>query len=132
MSRTEEQIAADDNLTAAIERVAKLSGVLTDGDMLGDFVVVAATQTMDSDGEIEHAHISLFRNSGIAGWAAVGLLETASFFIKAGGELTRSGRDGATSTISISWSILTAHPATTICPSASSRPRRSQRTSSGW
>jgi len=86
MSRTEEQIAADDNLTAAIERVAKLSGVLTDGDMLGDFVVVAATQTMDSDGEIEHAHISLFRNSGIAGWAAVGLLETASFFIKAGGE----------------------------------------------
>lgn len=86
MARTQEQIEADDNLLAAIERVAKASGVLTDADMLGDFVVVAATQNMDSDGEIEHAHITLFRNGGIAGHAAVGLLESASFLIKAGSD----------------------------------------------
>lgn len=82
-TRTQEQIDADEALTAAVERVAKLSGVLSDGDMLGDYVIVAGSQTMDSDGEIEHSHISLFRNGGIAGWAAVGLLESAVFVIKA-------------------------------------------------
>lgn len=85
MPRTQEQIDADEALTAAIEQVARVSGVLADGDMLGDYVIVAGTQTMDSDGEIEHAHISLFRNGGIAGWAAIGLLEAATFNIKASG-----------------------------------------------
>jgi len=86
MGRTPEQMEADEELTASIEKVARLSGVLRHQDMLGDFVVVGATQWMDEEGDIRYAHITLFRNGGIAGYAAIGLLESASAAIKLSGD----------------------------------------------
>lgn len=84
MARTQEQIEADDALTAAVEWVARAYGILEDGDVLGDYVVVGGTQTLVGD-ELSHAHITMLRNNSVAGYTAVGLLESASFHIKASG-----------------------------------------------
>jgi hypothetical protein len=83
MARTEEQTAADDALTAAIERVAHAYQVLDNGDMLGDYVVLVATQELDGDGEVRHSYINLVRNGSVASTSAVGLMEIAAFDIKA-------------------------------------------------
>lgn len=84
MQRTPEQIAADDGLTAAIEATARAYNVVSDGDMIGDYVVVAATQELESDGDIKHSYVHLLRDGSIAGTVAVGLLEMAAFDVKAG------------------------------------------------
>ena len=83
MARTEEQIEADDLLSAAIERAARAYGVIEDGDMMGDYVVVAATQELRDD-EVVNSYINLVRNGSMASTHAVGLLETAAFDIKMG------------------------------------------------
>lgn len=84
MPRSPEQIEADEGLTAAIQRVAAAYGVFDGGDVIGDYVVVAATQVLDGDGEVKHSYINLLRNGSIAATSAVGLLETAAFDVKAG------------------------------------------------
>jgi hypothetical protein len=83
MARTEEQIAADDALTAVIERVARAYGVLENSDVMNDYVVVAATQELRED-ELINSYIILLRNNSVPGSTAVGLLETSSFDIKMG------------------------------------------------
>lgn len=84
MPRTPEQISADDALTVAIERVARAYGVLEDGDVTGDYVVVANVQQLEEEGDIMHSYIMLLRNGRIAGVATVGLLEMAAFDAKLG------------------------------------------------
>jgi hypothetical protein len=83
MRRTEEQIAADDALTAAIERTARAYGVLGDADVMGDYVVLAATQELRED-EVENSYINLVRNGSSSTIVAVGLCETAAFDLKMG------------------------------------------------
>lgn len=83
MSRTEEQIAADEALTEAIERTARAYGILESGDVMGTYVVVAATQELQAD-EVVNSYITLLRDGSGAGYAAVGLMEVASFDIKTG------------------------------------------------
>lgn len=89
MPRTPEQIEADEGLTAAIERCAYAYGVYDSGDVIGDYLVLAATQKIDGDGELRHSYINLLRNGGISGIMALGLVETAGADLKAG----RAGND---------------------------------------
>lgn len=84
MARTPEQIQADEVLIAAIERVARAYAVLENGDVLGDYVVLGATQELDGDGEVRHSYINLVRNGSVSTTSVVGLLEVAAFDMKAG------------------------------------------------
>lgn len=81
--RTEEQIAADDELTAAIEKAARAYEVLEPGDMMGDYVVIAATQELRED-EVVNSYFNLVRNGSSSTVTAVGLMEVASFDLKLG------------------------------------------------
>lgn len=83
MPRTEEQVAADEALTEALERAARAYQVLQDGDVMNDYVLVAATQELQGD-ELKNSYILMLRNNSVPGTTAVGLLETASFDIKMG------------------------------------------------
>jgi len=82
MSRTEEQIAADDALTAAVEQVAKAYDV--SGGMIGDYVVVAAIQDLQEDHSIRHSYSVIVRDNNVAGVMVIGLLEAAAFDTKRG------------------------------------------------
>ena len=77
MTRTPDQVAADDALTAAIERVLQ---VYDDGDawVLTEYVVVTAQHRFDDDGEGLTAVGALFRDSDVPIHRALGLLEYAS------------------------------------------------------
>lgn len=87
MPRSEEQKQAGAELEAAILKCAQSYELLDDGEIIGDFIVVSATQLINHEGEVEHSYITLLRGGTIASTSAVGLLETASFDIK------RSGRE---------------------------------------
>lgn len=82
MSRTEEQTAADEELTKAIERCAKAYEV--SGQMIGDYVVVAAIQGLEEDDSIRHSYSIMVRDNNVSGVMAIGLLEIAAFDLKMG------------------------------------------------
>lgn len=83
MQRTAEQIAADDALTAAIERTARAYGVMEGSDVMGDYIVIAATQELRED-DVVNSYINLVRNGSSSTVIAVGLCETAAFDMKMG------------------------------------------------
>lgn len=85
MSRTPEQVAADDALTEAIERVHRayededgpIEGVLT------EYVVLAIRQYWDDDGDSCTATYSSPRDSGVPISHLLGMVEYASTRCKA-------------------------------------------------
>lgn len=82
--RTEEQIAADDALTAAIERTALAYHVMDQGDVTQEYAVVVALQRIDDEGDVQHSYCQMFRDGSTSGTRTIGLLETALFDIKMG------------------------------------------------
>lgn len=83
MSRTPEQIAADEGLTAAIEQVMTARNMLADGEITLEYAVVAATQKMEAD-EIDNSYVLMLRDGRVASTRICGLLDVASFDIKMG------------------------------------------------
>jgi len=84
MPRSPEQIEADEALTSAIERCAYAYGVYDSGDVIGDYMVIAATQMIDQQGDVQHSYINLLRNGKISGVMAIGLAESAASDLKMG------------------------------------------------
>ena len=76
MTRTPEQKAADDALTAAIEGCFN-AYVAPDEHhwVMSEYVVILARQTYDSDGDGITAVASLFRDGDVPTHRAIGLLE---------------------------------------------------------
>lgn len=77
MSRTPEQVDADDALSAAIERVLQ---VYDDGDawILTEYVVVTSQHRYDDDGEGLTAVGALYRDGDVPTHRALGLLDYAA------------------------------------------------------
>ena len=84
MTRTSEQVAADDALTAAIEGVLVANDILDSGEMVLEYAVVAATQKMIEDGDVSNSYVLVVRDGKVASTRVCGLLDTASFDIKMG------------------------------------------------
>jgi hypothetical protein len=74
--RTPEQIEADANLSAAIDRVREVYGFINadDPNYLAEFVVVFATTTLAGSGSSPGV---LFQGGGMPGWKVRGLLTQA-------------------------------------------------------
>lgn len=87
MRRTSEQIEADENLTEAIERVMNAYDVLSPGEITLEYAVVTATQKMGKDDDVDSSYIILTRDGKCAGSRICGLLDMASFDIKAAGRI---------------------------------------------
>jgi hypothetical protein len=75
--RSAGQEAADTALTEAIEAVLRAYGLLEQGELTEEYIVVVATQRMDGDGGIEHACSTVLRNNDVSATRAVGLLAMA-------------------------------------------------------
>ena len=84
MPRTEEQVEADETLSAAIDKVITAYELDGNGEVNGEYVVVIEQQRMDSEGDLAHSYCILFKENKVATVRAVGLLETASFDLKMG------------------------------------------------
>lgn len=76
MPRTDEQRAADRELTEAIERVTKAYGRPPE-DIVGDYVLVYASSSMDEEGEICNSTGQVVRDNSMAGYRVLGLLTMA-------------------------------------------------------
>lgn len=77
MSRSGEQVAADDALTTAIERVLQAYGD-DQAYVLTEYVVVTSQQRFDEDGDGITAVGLMFRDSAVPTHRALGLCEYAS------------------------------------------------------
>lgn len=85
--RTEEQKAADEALTAAIEACGKAYEVIGEHDMMQEYAVVVALQSWNhEDDSANYSYTMLVRDGGDAGTRIVGLLEVASCDVKSGRE----------------------------------------------
>lgn len=82
MSRTPEQIAADDNLTAAIEAQQRAYHDDNEG-VLTEYVIVSERTYWDSDGDRLTATYISVRDNGTSLSQQLGLLEFAAFRIRA-------------------------------------------------
>lgn len=80
--RTPEQVDADNELTAAIEK-ALASRDFTPG-LLTDYVVVVASQRFDADGDMRTEYGSLYREDGLPHYRVMGLLQVATMQIEDG------------------------------------------------
>lgn len=76
MSRTVEQISADEALTEAIQRVLNVYGIQSDY-LLGDYLIVCTQARIDEDGEACSAYAHLYRNGDLPAHAILGLLDVA-------------------------------------------------------
>lgn len=76
MSRTEEQVAADENLTNAIDQCIRAYGYEEDF-ILTDYIVIAAQTKLDEDGDSVNAYTYLYRDSDMPYHKILGLLEVA-------------------------------------------------------
>ncbi len=76
MPRTSEQIAADDALTVAIERVIAAYS-LNDGGVLSDYVVIYGMSRLDEAGERESKVGGVLRDNYCPTWVIRGLLAEA-------------------------------------------------------
>ena len=74
--RNTEQVAADDNLTKAIEQCLRAYG-FDDGSILTDYVIIAATVKLDEDEDTATAYSYLYRDSDMPYYKILGLLEVA-------------------------------------------------------
>ena len=81
--RTEEQIAADEALTAAVEATALAYGVMEPNDVTQEYVFVVALQRLE-DEEVRNSYTVLYRDGAVSGTRAVGLLECTLFDLKMG------------------------------------------------
>lgn len=77
MSRTAEQVEADDALTTAIEGVLQ---AYDDGDawLLAEYVVITSQQRYDDDGDLLTAVGALYRDGSVPTHRALGLIEHAA------------------------------------------------------
>lgn len=76
MSRTEEQVEADENLTKAIDQCIKAY----EGEeafILTDYMVIAAQAKLDDAGDQSTAYSYLYRDSDLPYHKILGLLEVA-------------------------------------------------------
>ena len=74
MSRTAEQVAADDALTAAIVAVDRAYNGHGQDDILIEYVVCAAWQRMSEEGDVEDGTSTIGKDGGIPGYRQRGLL----------------------------------------------------------
>lgn len=77
MTRTPEQVAADEALTAAVEQAMRAYG---DGEprVLSEYLVIGALQQWDNDGDMLTAVGVLHRDSDVPTHRALGLVEYAA------------------------------------------------------
>lgn len=80
--RTEDQRAADEALTVAIEAARRAYFPEDVNAVLGSYVVVYNEQMMGADGEVSCSYGTLMKDGSMAGTEVVGLLETAAFDVK--------------------------------------------------
>lgn len=79
MARTEEQVAADDALTAAIEQTLRAYADDSEAWIATEYVVVTSQQRFDDDGEALTAVGTLYRDGGeVPIHRALGLIEYAA------------------------------------------------------
>lgn len=76
MARTTEQIAADENLTEAINQALQAYGYEEDF-ILTDYMVIAAQTKLDEDGDQTSAYAYLYRDSSMPYHKILGLMEVA-------------------------------------------------------
>lgn len=76
MSRTDEQINADENLTKAIEQCIRAYGY-EDAFIVTDYMVIAAQTKLDEDGDSINAYTYLYRDSDMPYHKILGLMEVA-------------------------------------------------------
>lgn len=76
VSRTEEQIKADENLTEAIDQCIRAYGYEEDF-ILTDYMVIAAQVKLDEDGDTVTAYSYLYRDSDLPYHKILGLMEVA-------------------------------------------------------
>lgn len=87
--RTPEQVAADDALTKAIVAVDRAyNGSASDGDVLDDYVVVAAWRRLEDDGYIYVPTNMLVRDNDVPTYRARGLLTDTLEAMRARGLVT--------------------------------------------
>lgn len=72
--RTIEQEKADEELTTAIINCIKVYNAETE-DVLTDYIVLCATQTINSDGDVETSHPVLMQDSSMPWYRIFGLVE---------------------------------------------------------
>lgn len=77
MPRSQEQVAADDNLTVAVERCIAAYGEPEPAVVLTDFVVVYAQQGWDAEGYGCTRVDMLLRDGDLANYRLLGLLQSA-------------------------------------------------------
>jgi hypothetical protein len=82
MARTEEQVAADQALTAAIEQTIAAYFTNDEAYVLSEYVVVTCQQRFDDEGEGVTAIGSIYRDGDVPLHRALGLLEYARIRIK--------------------------------------------------
>lgn len=83
--RTEEQRAADEALTEAIERCGRAYGVIDETAMTQEYVVVIGQQQWDVEHDVAiYSYSMLMRDGSAPGTRIVGLLESAAFDTKRG------------------------------------------------
>ena len=75
--RTEKQKEADDNLLNAIQQALEAYGLVEQGFLLGDYVVLTALNRLASQGVIQTKHPMLFRDGDIPWYRVAGLLSQA-------------------------------------------------------
>lgn len=78
MPRTPEQVAADEQLTRAIEAVQSVYGMTEEAWVMSEYVVVAAGHRYDDEGESVTAISTLYRDGDVPVHRALGLLTYAS------------------------------------------------------
>lgn len=76
MSRTDEQINADENLTKAIEQCIRAYGY-EEAFIVTDYMVIAAQTKLDEDGDSINAYTYLYRDSDMPYHKILGLMEVA-------------------------------------------------------
>lgn len=74
--RTEDQKKADESLEAAINDCMRVYGMPDDGEVISDFVVLCATNTLHKDGVVQTNYPILLAGGDIPWYRILGLLET--------------------------------------------------------
>lgn len=81
MPRTQEQVAADQALTKAIQGVLEAYEVQEDY-LLSDYMVICTQARIDEEGDAETAYSYLYRDSNLPTHAIMGMLEMAQLRIR--------------------------------------------------
>lgn len=83
MARNAEQIAADEELVAAIEKVMRANSLLGEGFLLEDCLVLVSSHGFSDEtfGRTEYVHIMPGEN-GISWHRAIGLMEVCGILMR--------------------------------------------------